>query len=269
MPALPMWSSSPVHIHGLSSTHRRAAMHQAQPLALQASHERWPPHGTSGSRTPPPPAAAYTFSDTFGAHDQSNGLHRHTHQPAPALAGGRVRLCTARCFCCLPLFAGGLENAERKSACSPPAHSRLHSLLTRPRPRLCRVGRAHVAARTAAPATCRSIFGAVARPAVLLLRRWRLRASLRRRVRERLSLRFRCGQHQEQRQQHCQRNPTSHAGPFLSSAKSGPKSGPVVKITCSKNNLFSSSSVGLFWHYCNERSGFLRFFNLRQMECFE
>ena len=118
-----MWSSSPVHIHALSSTHRLDAMHQPQPLARQASHERWLPHGTSGSRTPPPPAASHKFSDTSSAHDHSNGSHRHTHQPAPALAGDRARPCTARWFCCLPLFAGGRENAARTRASAPLAHA--------------------------------------------------------------------------------------------------------------------------------------------------
>ena len=118
-----MWSSSPMQNHGLSSTHFLFAMHQPQPFARQASHERWLPHGTSGSRTPPPPAAAHTFSDTSGAQDHSNGSHLHTHQLAPALAGGRARPCTARRFCCLPLFAGGGENVARTCASSPLAHA--------------------------------------------------------------------------------------------------------------------------------------------------
>ena len=202
-----MWSSSPVHIHALSSTHRLDAMHQPQPLARQASHERWLPHGTSGSRTPPPPAASHTFSDTPCAHIHINGSHRHTHQPAPALAGVRARPCTARCFCCLPLFAGRRENAARTRACAgghvQALHWRMHqALLTWPRPRLCRVGRAHVAARIAALATRRGVFGAVARPArLLLLLRRRRRASLRRRF-ERHRLRLNCGHQQKQREQH-------------------------------------------------------------------
>jgi hypothetical protein len=105
------------------------------------------------------------------------------------------------CHC---LRAGVRMRREHVQALHWRMHSLAHApLLTRPRPRLCRVGRTHVAARIAALATRRGIFGAVARPArlLLLLLRRRRRASLRRRV-QRHRLRLTCGHHQKQREQH-------------------------------------------------------------------